>query len=105
QFTNRPVTPVISVVDITPVSVAATLDGQAFVSGTPISGPEGAHTLAITATDAAGNSSSSQIRFTFDFTPPVITITGVTDGQYSRQPVTPASTITDDQPNPRTTAN
>ncbi|MEM7584995.1 MAG: Ig-like domain-containing protein, partial [Acidobacteriota bacterium] len=48
------ITPEILATDPHAVTVTATLDGQAYVSGTTIETP-GAHSLTVTATDAAGN--------------------------------------------------
>lgn len=56
---------------------------------------DGAHTLIVRARDVAGNTSSSALRhFTVDNTPPVISISGVTAGQYSTS-VTPVISVTD----------
>ncbi|MDJ0852191.1 MAG: CARDB domain-containing protein [Myxococcota bacterium] len=60
---------------------------------------EGAHTVQARAFDGAGNVSPvDQRAFTVDDTPPVITVTGVSDGQLSNQPVTPVVTVTDANP-------
>ncbi|HKD42278.1 MAG TPA: CARDB domain-containing protein, partial [Myxococcaceae bacterium] len=80
---NHAVTPIFSATDLTDVSIVATLDGQPFLSGTRVAGPEGLHTLAVTATDTAGNVANATVRFTFDFTPPVVTVTGVAEGDTS----------------------
>ena len=56
-------TPGFSATDATPVTVTAQLDGVAFTSGSSVQTP-GAHTLQITAVDAAGNTSSATIHFT-----------------------------------------
>ncbi|MCP4203906.1 MAG: hypothetical protein GY769_18470 [bacterium] len=69
-FFNRTVVPVIEVEDATPVTAEALLNGQPYVSGTPVAA-EGDYTLSVNATDAAGNSSSAQVSFAVDLTPPV----------------------------------
>jgi subtilase family serine protease len=82
------VTPSFSVVDASPTTTAATLDGAAYSSGTPIP-TEGSHTLVVTATDAAGNSDSAVRNFIIDLTPPSVSVTGVSAGQVSAANVTP----------------
>lgn len=59
------VAPTIEVADAHLTSARITLDGAAFVSGTPVLAA-GPHVLAVTAQDAAGNSSSSVVSFTVD---------------------------------------
>ena len=65
----RAVTPLIEVDDATEVSVQALLNGLPYISGTPVA-TDGAYTLTVTATDAAGNSAAFQVTFTIDTTPP-----------------------------------
>lgn len=55
-------TPVVTVTELHPGTQSVLLDGQPYVSGTPVT-TAGAHTLAITATDAAGNTSSRSLGF------------------------------------------
>ncbi len=69
---NRAATPVVEVTDASAVTVDARLDGAAFTSGTQVSG-EGTHQLAVTATDAAGNTASLAVGFEIDTTPPAFT--------------------------------
>jgi hypothetical protein len=88
------VTPVFSAVDANDASpvVTATLDGGAWVSGNSVPAPDGEyaeHTLVVNAHDAVGNSSSSTVHFTIDKTAPVITLTGVANGQIGNTTVTP----------------
>src|SRR5262249_20138903 len=84
QYSNQPVTPVITITDANPNPSAnvITLDGAAITSGTSVSA-EGPHTLRVTATDLAGNTATRQIIFTLDFTPPVVTVSGVAEGDAS----------------------
>jgi RHS repeat-associated protein len=70
---NRAVTPSIRAVDPA-ATVAATLNGASYTSGTTISG-DGAYTLRATATDPLGHSGSAEATFTIDRTPPVVDIT------------------------------
>ncbi len=91
------VTPVVTVTDSHPGTQTITLNGQTFTSGTPVSA-EGSYTLAVSATDAAGNQSSLTVTFALDKTPPVITVGGVTNGATYTAPVTPVVTVTDAHP-------
>ena len=70
---NRSVTPVIRSADLQ-ATIAATLNGATFTSGTTISS-DGAYTLHATATDALGHAGTAEATFTIDRTPPVVTIT------------------------------
>jgi len=67
---DHPLTPQITISDVGTYTSEILLDGSPYVSGTPI-GQEGSHQLAISATDAVGNTSSRDISFTLDFTAPV----------------------------------
>ncbi|MCK6546986.1 carboxypeptidase regulatory-like domain-containing protein [Myxococcota bacterium] len=89
-----PVTPDVVASDATPVTLTATLDGQPWTLGTEVQ-TEGRHTLAVTALDGGGRRSSLLVTFTIDLTPPVITISGVTDGQTSQTPVAPVYSVAD----------
>ncbi|MDA8016720.1 MAG: Ig-like domain-containing protein [Thermoanaerobaculia bacterium] len=73
----RPVTPVISFSDATELIPENRLDGNLYVSGTPITA-EGPHTLVATATDAAGWTTAVTFDFELDLTPP--TLGAVTPG-------------------------
>ncbi len=69
---SRGVTPLVRAIDAdSKVQLTATLDGAPYVSGTPID-TEGAHTLAVTATDCAGHQTTRSFAFTIDRTPPSI---------------------------------
>ena len=92
--TNADVTPVFSAMDVHLDTVAATLNGQPFTSGTPITA-EGDFTLRIEATDRAGNSSVQVRTFTIDKAAPVITLAGVMDGATVTTSVTPVFSATD----------
>jgi subtilase family serine protease len=88
------VTPTFTVTDANPGTVSATLDGVAFASGTPVAS-EGTHTLVVTATDAAGNTSTSSTTFIVDLAAPAVVVNGVFDGELTNSPVTPVVTISD----------
>jgi len=75
---NRTITPLVTSNEAA-ATITATLDGNAYTSGTPI-GSEGAHTLRATANDAYGHTSpQASAMFTIDRTPPVVTITSPAD--------------------------
>ncbi|MDW7675103.1 MAG: chitobiase/beta-hexosaminidase C-terminal domain-containing protein, partial [Bacillota bacterium] len=79
-------------------SVTATLakdggDPAPFVSGSEITA-EGQYVLTVTAVDKAGNDTVEIINFTIDRNAPVISITGVTDGAYYKESVTPGVSVT-----------
>ena len=76
---NRTVTPVIEVADASPWTLVATLDGAAYLSGTPIAG-EGLHVLQATATDSAGNPGTRQVSFRVDGSPPALVAISPADG-------------------------
>ncbi|MDP2339920.1 MAG: carboxypeptidase regulatory-like domain-containing protein [Deltaproteobacteria bacterium] len=84
------VTPVITIAEANLASSSATLDGQDFTSGTVVD-VEGVHALSVEASDVGGRTTSRLVRFTLDFTAPVLTINGVTDGV--RHTTAPAPTI------------
>jgi subtilase family serine protease len=94
QFSRTPVVIGFSSSDAHPGTTSATLDGVPFVTGSTVSA-EGDHVLVVTATDAVGHASTRTLHFTLDFTPPVITITGVQNGQTYSSPPTPVITVTD----------
>lgn len=94
QCVASTVTPVISATAQFTYTLTATLDGQPFTSGTPVTS-EGQHTLTASATDALGNSATRTVTFTVDEHAPTISISGVTDQQVGATPVTPIFTVTD----------
>jgi Bacterial Ig domain len=71
---NHAVAPTISIADPHLSSSDVHLNDQAYVSGTTIA-TSGTYTLAATAADAAGNSSSSSVHFTLDLDPPTVVFT------------------------------
>ena len=82
------VSPAFTVTDASEVVVGALLDGEPFVSGSPVAG-EGTHLLLVQATDAAGNADSEQVSFVIDLSAPPLAVSGVTDGAWYGEPVTP----------------
>jgi ureidoglycolate hydrolase len=91
---NVNVTPQIQVTDLHPATVTVSLNGVPFTSGTAVT-VEGSYTLQVTATDAAGNTAAASRTWTIDKTPPVITITGVSEGELRNEVVTPVFSATD----------
>jgi hypothetical protein len=68
-------------------TLVGTLDGQPFTSGTPVSA-EGSHTLAVSAQDQGGHTTTVIVHFTLDRTPPSISLLGVADGARVNHSVT-----------------
>ena len=92
---NVPVTVTYTATDTYLATVTALLDGASFATGAIVSAA-GPHTATVTATDKAGNSTTQSDTFTLDFTPPVVTITGVANGVTYTAAVAPVVvTITD----------
>ena len=88
------VTPVITVTDSNLDTVAITLNGDAFESGSMVV-DEGEYLLHIEGKDKAGNTSMRDISFVIDKTPPVITIKGAVDGETYTDSVAPVIEVTD----------
>src|SRR5204863_3633900 len=88
-----PVTPSVTVVEPLPGTETRMLDGASY-GGAPV-GAEGPHTIAVSATDAAGNSASASRTFTIDATPPQITVSGVADGAAYGAAVAPTVSFSD----------
>ncbi|MGE3972169.1 MAG: Ig-like domain-containing protein [Porticoccaceae bacterium] len=83
---NQAVIPLIQITELHPASQSITLDGQPFVSGTPVA-DDGQHLLLIDASDAAGNHSARSVSFLIDTTPPVIAFTFPDPGAVVATPV------------------
>jgi hypothetical protein len=93
-FYNVDVTPIVTVVDKNLRTTNLTLNGEPYVSGTPISA-EGSYALAINATDAAANAATFTVHFEIDKTAPVIGIAAVADGGLYNVDITPVVSVTD----------
>jgi len=65
-----------------------------------ILGVDGIYSLAVSATDLAGNQSSASISFMLDKNKPVIQVSGVEDGAYYSQDVLLMATVIDDNRDP-----
>jgi hypothetical protein len=68
---NVPVTPVVSINDVSLDTQQITLDGAPFASGTTVSS-DGPHVLGATAVDRAGNRTEVRVRFTIDRIAPTV---------------------------------
>lgn len=95
QHANHTVTPVILVDGVQALSSQCSLNGVPFESGTTI-GVDGFYTLVITAVDAAGNQAGETIDFVIDSQPPLIQVSGVSEGQTFTGPVVASWLIIDD---------
>ena len=91
---NTDLTPTTGVSDTYLKSSSVTLNGQPFVSGTPVSA-EGAYVLIVSGEDVAGNSSAQTVRFVIDKTAPMIEVTGVADGVHYNTDLTPTTGVSD----------
>jgi Tol biopolymer transport system component len=74
--------------------VQMTVDGAPYPPGTPYA-VEGVHVLRATAADKAGNSATDSATFLLDMTPPVISVSGVANGDTVSTPVSPRATAWD----------
>lgn len=83
ELRNTAATPSITVTDASPLQTVITLDGNAYVSGTPITS-DGNHVLAVRSTDAAGNVAARSLAFVIDTVAPVVTIVSPADGTVLR---------------------
>jgi hypothetical protein len=88
------VTPAFAAADAHLDAASATLDGAPFTPGETVAA-EGAHALAVTATDLAGHRADRAVAFTIDLTPPAVAIGGVAEGGSYAAPVHPTFTATD----------
>ncbi|MBN1205865.1 MAG: hypothetical protein JXB05_13185 [Myxococcaceae bacterium] len=96
EVRRGPLTASWSVEDAHLASVEAWLDDQP-VTGTSVTvTAEGSHVLRVRATDAGGLETEVRVAFVIDDTPPVLTLTGVTDGQHSNaEQLVPSFSATD----------
>jgi uncharacterized membrane protein len=81
---------VVTIADPFLATQEVTLDGQPYVSGTPVGTP-GPHTLSALATDAAGHVASLALSFAIDKSPPDLLVSGVVQGAAYFSP--PAATF------------
>ncbi|MCL4479366.1 MAG: carboxypeptidase regulatory-like domain-containing protein [Deltaproteobacteria bacterium] len=90
---NTP-SPGISITDCHLSSQSILLNGNPYVSGTPIS-TDGNDVLTATGSDLGGNATTKSVHFKVDTIAPLITITGITDGVAYTSSVTPVISISD----------
>lgn len=101
-FYNNEVVPVISVSDTNLQSQTVILNGQPYVSGTPVN-LEDVYQLTASADDIAGNQTTVTVNFEIDVTPPVIDVAGVVNDMIYNVDVTPVISVTDKNLNSQTT--
>jgi RHS repeat-associated protein len=96
-YFNSDVVPVVACTDnLTHCTPKLVLDGNEVKNNDPITA-EGAHTLTVSGTDEAGNTTTlDPVAFTIDKTPPAVTVTSHTDGQIVTQPQAVIAGGTDD---------
>lgn len=94
SYYNRDVAPTFSATDDDLIGVFGNLNGSAFSSGSVVTS-EGDFTLVVSASDRAGNRASQTVHFTIDKTPPVVTVSGVTDGEVTKSSLAPVFTAQD----------
>lgn len=94
---NPPFVPDIDIIDDSPTTYDATLNGSPYILGTSID-TTGSYTLVINVTDAAGNLSSETRHFNlvdYDVSPPSVIFSGFTDGGYYNIDIDPVVTVSD----------
>ncbi len=89
-----PVTPAITISDSHPGTSVILLDGQSFVSGTPVA-IEGDHQLFVSATDLAGNRSQRNLAFVVDTGAPTLEFTFPAAGAVVNGATTPVVLTTE----------
>ncbi|HEX8698661.1 MAG TPA: hypothetical protein VF815_07485, partial [Myxococcaceae bacterium] len=97
QVSREPLTPTWRVQSSGPATVEARLDGQPFTSGTPVSA-EGAHELVVVARDGIGREARASVGFAIDTTPPLLTLSGVDEGQRRNTPAVLTYTVEEVHP-------
>jgi hypothetical protein len=93
EVTNQNVTPVITFSN-NATSPTVTLNNVPFVSGTTITAENDYHLIA-SASTCAGRPGMQEVDFAIDRTPPVITVSGVANGQTYDHAVSPTFSATD----------
>ncbi|MBI5885116.1 MAG: hypothetical protein HZB85_00830 [Deltaproteobacteria bacterium] len=87
------IVPSITATDAGGVTITMALNGLPYLGGAITA--DGSYTLAVTATDAAGNTARNTVNFIIDKTPPSINVAGVTKGNYYNNDVLPVINVTD----------
>ena len=94
KYYNADVTPVVVVTDANLDKTTLTLNGNVYISGTPIQ-IDGIYTLAVLASDKAGNSAQQVIHFVVDKTLPTVVVTGLQNNSYYNTNVIPVIAVAD----------
>ncbi|KAF0143498.1 MAG: hypothetical protein FD156_2564 [Nitrospirae bacterium] len=92
-FYSSSVLPSISVIDSNLSAKEILLNGIAYAMAAI--GIEGNYTLKVTATDSSGNTTTKEIHFVIDKTPPSIAVSGIEKGRYYNTDVIPVITVTE----------
>ena len=91
--TSADVTPVIAVTERHPQSELHYLDGVPYAG--PTISSEGEHLFEVLVTDTSGHQGGDEAAFIIDRTPPVVTVTGVSNGLVTASPLQPVVTVAD----------
>jgi hypothetical protein len=94
KYYNTDVTLGVVVTDTNMDKTTVTLNGSVYVSGTPVQ-TDGIYTLAVLASDKAGNTAQQVIHFVVDKTMPAVVVTGVQNNSYYNTDVIPVIAVTD----------
>ena len=92
-FYSSSVLPSISVIDSNLSAKEILLNGISYAMAAI--GIEGNYTLKVTATDSSGNTTTKEIYFVIDKTPPSIVVSGVEKNRYYNTDITPVITVTE----------
>ncbi|MFH1231326.1 MAG: Ig-like domain-containing protein, partial [Planctomycetota bacterium] len=87
--------PFVDIIDVNLDSQTTALNEKPFISGTVIA-DDGGYTLKVAAKDKAENESIKTVGFVIDKAVPVIEISGVVNGSFYNQDVTPVIKVSDD---------
>ena len=92
-FYSSSVTPSINVTDANLSTKEILLNGAVYTLAAI--GIEGNYTLKVTARDSSGNTTTKEIRFVIDRTPPVISVSGIEKGKYYSADLSPVISAAD----------
>jgi len=94
KYYNVDVIPSVVVTDTNLDKTTVTLNGNAYILGTPIQ-IDGIYTLSVLASDKVGNTAQQVIRFVVDKTTPAVLVTGVQNNGLYNTDVIPVINVTD----------
>lgn len=92
-FYSSSVLPSINVIDSNLSAKEILLNGISYAMAAI--GIEGNYTLKVTATDSSGNTTTREIHFVIDKTPPLISVSGVEKNRYYNTDIVPVITVTE----------